>query len=80
MDEKFKTQQTSFFAIGKEISSTVFESFEKVIKEQMEKQNQRLSKLEAGKCLLQEQLNSKQQGRTGTIRKVPLFKNKSSPC
>ena len=59
MDEKFKTQHTSFFAIGKEISSTVFESFEKVIKEQMEKQNQRLSKPEAGKCLLQEQLNSK---------------------
>ena len=59
MNEKFKTQQTSFFAIRKEISSTVFESFEKVIKEQMEKQNQRLSKLEAGKCLLQEQLNSK---------------------
>ena len=58
MDEKFENQQSSFSAIAKDICSTVFESFEKIIKEQMEKQNEKISKLEADKCLLQEQVMS----------------------
>ena len=45
MDEKFENQQSSILAIGKDICSTVFESFEKIIEEQMEKQNERISKL-----------------------------------
>ena len=36
MDEKFENQQSFFSAIAKDICSTVFESFEKIIKEQME--------------------------------------------
>ena len=54
MDKKFENQPSSFSAIAKDICLTVFESFEKIIKEQMEKQNERISKLEADKCLLQE--------------------------
>ena len=57
-DEKFENQRSSFSAIPKDICATVFESFEKIIKEQMEKQNERISKLEADKCLLQEQVMS----------------------
>ena len=53
VDEKFKNQQSLFSAIVKHICSTVFESFEKFIKEQMEKQNEKISKLEADKCLVQ---------------------------
>ena len=56
MDKKFEYQESSFSAIGKGICSTVFESFEKIIKEQMEKQNEGISKLVADKCLLQEQV------------------------
>ena len=58
MDEKFENQQSSFSAIAKNIFSTVFESFEKIIKEQMGKENERILKLEADKCLLQEQMMS----------------------
>ena len=58
MDEKFENQQSSFSAIAKNIFSTVFESFEKIIKEQMGKENKRILKLEADKCLLQEQMMS----------------------
>ena len=47
IDEKFENHQSYFLAIAKDICSTVFESFEKVIKEQMEKQYERISKLEA---------------------------------
>ena len=54
MGEKFENQQSSFSAIAKDIYLTVFESFEKIINDQMEKQNERISKLEADKCLLQE--------------------------
>ena len=54
MDEKFENQQSSFSAIANDICSTVFESFEKFIKEQMGKQNDRISRSEAGKCFLQE--------------------------
>ena len=54
MDEKFENKQSVFSAIMKDICSSVFESFEKIIKKQMEKQNDRISKLEADKCLLQE--------------------------
>ena len=42
IDEKFKSQKSSFSAIAKDICSTVFESFENIIKEQMEKQNERM--------------------------------------
>ena len=52
MDEKFKNQQSFFSAIAKDICSTVFESFGKIIKEQMEKQNEKISKPEAERCLL----------------------------
>ena len=52
MDEKFENQQSSFSAIAKDIWSTVFESVEKIIKEQMEKQNERILKLEVDTCLL----------------------------
>ena len=58
MDEKFENQQSLFSAIAKNIFSTVFESFEKIIKEQMGKENERILKLEADKCLLQEQMMS----------------------
>ena len=58
MDEKFENQQSSFSAIAKNIFSTVFESFEKIIKEQLGKENERILKLEADKCLLQEQMMS----------------------
>ena len=58
MDKKFENQPSSFSAIAKDICLTVFESFEKIIKEQMEKRNERISKLEADKCLLQEQVMS----------------------
>ena len=58
MDEKFENQQSSFSAIAKNIFSTVFDSFEKIIKEQMGKENERILKLEADKCLLQEQMMS----------------------
>ena len=58
MDEKFENQQSSFSAIAKNIFSTVFESFEKIIKEQIGKENERILKLEADKCLLQEQMMS----------------------
>ena len=58
MDEKFENQQSSFSAITKDISSIVFKSFEKIIKEQMEKQNERIPKIEADKCFLQEQMMS----------------------
>ena len=54
IDKKFENNQSSFSAIAKDIFSTVFESFEKIIKGQLEKQNERISKLEADKCLLQE--------------------------
>ena len=54
MDEKFENQQSSFSAIANDICSTVFESFEKFIKEQMGKQNDRISRSEADKCFLQE--------------------------
>ena len=54
VNEKFENQQNFFSATAKGICSTIFESFEKIIKEQMEKQNERISKLEADKCLLQE--------------------------
>ena len=54
MDEKFENQQSSFSAIANNICSTVFESFEKFIKEQMGKQNDRISRSEADKCFLQE--------------------------
>ena len=37
MDEKFENQQSSFSAIAKDIYSTVFNTFEKIIKEQMGK-------------------------------------------
>lgn len=43
-------------AIGKDSCTTVFESFEIIIKEQMKRQNERISRLEADKCLLQEQV------------------------
>ena len=52
----FENQQSAFSAFAKDICSTLFKSFEKIIKEQMEKQNERISKLEADKCLLQEQM------------------------
>ena len=42
MDEKFENQQSSFSAIEKDICSTAFESFEKIIKEQIEKQNENI--------------------------------------
>ena len=58
MDEKFENQQSSLSAIAKDICSIIFKSFEKIIKEQMEKQNERIPKLEADKCLLQEQVMS----------------------
>ena len=54
IDKKFENNQSSFSAIAKDIFSTVFESFEKIIKGQLEKENERISKLEADKCLLQE--------------------------
>ena len=54
MDEKFENQQSSFSAIANDICSTVFESFEEFIKEQMGKQNDRISRSEADKCFLQE--------------------------
>ena len=53
MDEKLENQQSSFSAITKDICSIRFESFEKCFKEQMEKQNERKSKLEmftSGAC------------------------------
>ena len=53
VNEKFENQQNFFSATAKDICSNIFESFEKIIKEQMEKQNERISKLEADKCLLQ---------------------------
>ena len=62
MDEKFENQQCSFSAIAKDICSTGFESFEKIVKEQMEKQNEKISKLETDKCLLQEQVMSLKHG------------------
>ena len=34
MDEKFENQQGSFSAIAKDICLTLFESFERIIKEQ----------------------------------------------
>ena len=37
VDEKFENQQSSFSAKEKDIFSTVFESFAKIIKKQMEK-------------------------------------------
>ena len=37
MDEKFENQQSSFSAIAKDIYSTLFNTFEKIINEQMEK-------------------------------------------
>ena len=52
MDEKFENQQSFFSGIGKGICSTVFESFEKIIKGQVDKQNDRISILEADKSLL----------------------------
>ena len=52
MNEKFYNQQSYFSAIAKDICSTVFESFEKIIKEQMENQNERIPKLEVDKYLL----------------------------
>ena len=58
MDEKFENQQSTFSAIAKSICLTVFESFEKIIKDQMKKQNEGISKLEADKCLLQEKVMS----------------------
>ena len=36
MNEKSENQQSPFLAIAKDICSTVFEGFEKIIKEQME--------------------------------------------
>ena len=39
MDEKFENQPSSSSAIAKDIFSTAFESFDKIISEQMEKQN-----------------------------------------
>ena len=58
MVEKFENQQSSFYAIRKDIFLTVFENLNKIIKEQMEKQSERISKLAADKCLLQEQVMS----------------------
>ena len=58
MDEKFENQQSSFYAITKDIFLIVFENLNKIIKEQMEKQNERISKSAADKCLLQEQVMS----------------------
>ena len=58
MGEKFENQQSFFSAIAKDIYLTAFESFEKIINDQMEKQNERISKLEIDKCLLQEQVMS----------------------
>ena len=46
MDEKVENQQSSFSAITKDMCSIGFESFEKCFKEQMDKQNERKSKLE----------------------------------
>ena len=51
MDEKFENQQSSFSTIAKDICSTVFKSFEKIFKKQMQKQNEKISKLEADKGL-----------------------------
>ena len=42
MDDKFENQQRNFPAIAKDICSALFKSFEKIIKEQMEKQNERI--------------------------------------
>ena len=42
IDGKLKSKKSSFSAIAKDICSTVFESFENIIKEQMEKQNERM--------------------------------------
>ena len=58
MDDKFENQQRNFPAIAKDIFSALFKSFEKIIKKQMEKQNERIWKLEADKCLLQKQVMS----------------------
>ena len=58
MDEKFENQKSSFSAIARDIFSIGFDSCEKNIKEQMKKQNERISKLETDKCLLQEQVMS----------------------
>ena len=52
MDEKFENQQSFSSGIAKGICSTVFESFEKIIKGQIDKQNDRISILEADKSLL----------------------------
>ena len=76
MDEKVENQQSSFSAITKDMCSIGFESFEKCFKEQMDKQNERKSKLEvfasgAG--------DESKQGRIGTVRKANLFKNRWSP-
>ena len=51
MDEKFENQQRSFSTIAKDVCSTVFKSFEKIFKKQMQKQNEKISKLEADKGL-----------------------------
>ena len=88
MDEKFENQQSSFSAIEKDICSTVFDTFEKTTKEQMEKHNERISKLEADKCFVQEQVmtlkhenlqmqNSKEE--LVQYGRLLLFKNKCSP-
>ena len=42
MDDKFENQQRNFPAIAKDIFSALFKSFEKIIKKQMEKQNERI--------------------------------------
>ena len=70
IDEKLKNQQSPFLSITKSICSTVFESFEEIIREQMEKKNERISKLEAGKCLLHEPVMSLKHA------KLPIQKSK----
>ena len=52
----FENGHSCFSALAKDICPTVFERFKKIIKEHMEKQNERISKLEPDNCLLQEQM------------------------
>ena len=73
MNEKFENQLSSFSAKEKNICSTVFESFEKIIEKKTE--NEGTSKLAADKCLLQEQLTNLQSWQSMQTFQCKILRN-----
>ena len=52
LDAKFEVQKESISELTKEICNSMFRNFEKILNEELRKQNEKIDKLEAEKRML----------------------------